>query len=1095
MQISYIAFGGLQVVVDGVARAVGRAREREVLATLLAARESPVSAERLATDIWGAESGPTTLPLVQVAVSRLRSLLEPERVQRGGQLIISEPGGYVLRVDTADVDVWRFQELAGEVLGGGYPPAQVAAMCEEAEALWAMPYAGILSPGPQRHADRLIELHTDLHAEHGRALLDLGHHDAAVRLLAPVVAEHPFREPLWCLLALAQYRSGRQGDALSTIRQLRTAMVQELGVDPVPSTLQLEAAMLQQDASLFLADPLVRNEMRASHEGSVPTEATGHALVGRVEELETGLGLLDRAVERATRQQLLVTGEGGIGKTAYLDVLKREACARGFDVVVGATHPDELAPALWPWAEIVRSLVDPDDLDEHHELHAVVATSPRAPAAASPLRTFDAVVALLAEHAERRPLLLVIEDLQWADTASLRLLRHLVEARLDVPLVVAVSRRSTDRSTRDLLDCLAALARAGVTRVPLDGLSAHAVAELIDHTISECSDDLAAFVSEVTGGNPFFILQYIGLLASRMDLDVLVPADLQVPESITDVLRQRLRNLPEDALRTVEAASVLGRSFAPSALAAMLERPIDELLDALDHAARAGLVVDDGAGYSFVHALAQAAAYRELPSGRRIRLHDRAGRALEDLPGPHGHRISAIAHHAWAAASLSTGHRDRAVEWRIRAADIELSRYAATEALALWRGIHELVEPDSVATARAHGGIAVALMQLSRIGEAAVEIEAGVDVACRLGEWELLAELVATLATAGPWAFPTHGRFDTTFLDQLRSALPHVTPGSRALLLAVLEVELFTLGRDEDRGLYAEEAIELSADADVDLRRRVLLFIAVGTTGIWSPTRRLAVVEELLALEPVDGLLMNALLSLAVVEWENRHPDAADEAMERGVAEARRLGTAEVDLAHAWWMATRARDRGDHDADALLCAAVELHRRSGVGSLQDAQVLAAVHRSRESDALELLRNCPVPVSSTVQAMLAHALLEQGDVDRARSLMALWDDGTPSVHHEIVGACFQLLVLAELGTPEQIRAGLARIEPHRGSTVALSALADHSGVVDHFVAAGYAAVSDPRAATVAAEALRANEELGCKPWAARSARLLASLTNS
>lgn len=1094
MQITYSAFGGVEVIVDGLATAIGRAREREVLATLIAARGAPVSADRLATEIWGDDAGTSTLPLVQVAVSRLRSLLEPDRRQRGGQLIVSDAAGYVLKADTADVDVWRFEELAGEVLGGGYPPAKVAAMCEETAALWATPYAGTLAPGPQQHADRLIELHADLQVDHARALLDLGRPDAAVRLLAGFALEHPFREPLWCLLALAQYRSGRQADALGTISTLRTSMLEELGVEPVRRTLELEEAILRQDPALLLsADALTSGDAAPSAGWSAMNRPSGDALIGRSDALAAGVELLDEAARQESMRLLLVTGEGGIGKSAYLEALTQESRARGFEVLLGTNHPDGLAPPLWPWTEIIRPLHDRAEPHTWKALQPVVAADSSGVGAAGPLHTFEAVLAVLAARARNGPLLLVIEDLHWADTASLLLLNHLAQARMDVPLVVAVSRRSTEEPTQAMLDTLAALARAGVSRVHLDGLSSLAVGELLDTVVGAHDRGLSSFVAELTGGNPFFVLQYAGLLPAAAELAALDPATLDVPEGITDVLRQRLRGLPAESLPIVLAASVFGRSFDCEYLAAVVSKPVDEVLDALDRAKLAGLVTQQGGTFYFVHSLAQDSAYGALTSGQRIRLHDAAGHVLEELRGSDPDILSSIAHHTWAAASLSKAHRVRAVTWRVRAAHAASSRHAPSEALELWEGVKDAVPAGSVLAAQAHGGIAVALTHLSRIGEASIDLEIAVRSARELGEWNLVSEVVSSIAVIGPWSWPTHGRHHTTFLDDLRAAVPHVEARPRALLLAVLEVELFTLGRDENRGLYADEALELSIGADDDLRRSVLLFIAVGTTAIWPPHRRLEVVRELLELKPADDLLVSALLSLAVIEWENRNPDAADAAMAQGVAEGRRLKTTTVDLPQAWWNATRARDRGDADAQDRLSYAVHKHAETGVGSLLDAQVLAEIHGPRDDAAAQRLRECPTPVSSTVQAMLAHALLECGERERAEELAALWADPEQAVHHEIVGACFQLLVMAELGSVEQITAAVARLEPMRGFAVALSAMADHSGVVDHFLAVGYAALGDARAAATAAEALQANREMGCIPWVERSAALLKSLT--
>lgn len=240
MSVSYRAFGELRVSVDGATTSIGRRRERQVLATLIATRGTAVPAARLATDLWGQDAGPTALGLVQVAVSRLRSLLEPDRPSRGGTHIVSTTAGYLLRAQPEAVDVWTYEDLARRVLDHPLSPEQVVDACTQAEALWSTPYAGVEAPESQAHADRLHELHTDLLAQHARALLDLDHPDAAVRLLSPVVGEHPYRETLWCLHALAQYRSGRQAGALETMRRLRAALADDLGVDPVAETTALE---------------------------------------------------------------------------------------------------------------------------------------------------------------------------------------------------------------------------------------------------------------------------------------------------------------------------------------------------------------------------------------------------------------------------------------------------------------------------------------------------------------------------------------------------------------------------------------------------------------------------------------------------------------------------------------------------------------------------------------------------------------------------------------------------------------------------------------------------------------------------------------
>ncbi|KRE38888.1 hypothetical protein ASG73_00500 [Janibacter sp. Soil728] len=1073
------------MTVAGVPQSMTRARERQVLATLVSSRDAAVSADRLATDIWGTDAGHATVGLVHVAVSRLRSLLEPDRTRRGGDLIVNTPAGYLLHADAADVDVWRFEDLAHEALDPGRPPERIVAIGEEAALLWSTPYAGLDAPGPQRHAGRLRELHADLEVEHGRALLDMGRADAAVLHLSEISTDYPFREPLWCLLALAQYRGGRQADALETLRRLRGAMAAELGVDPAPATLEREQAILRQDPAL---------QARASPVTTATSPDDGPRIVGRVHELEVAASLLADARTEGRAQFLLVAGEPGVGKSAYLGALEELAAQHGFEVVVGHNHEDDLAPVLWPWLEIVRPLLAGAPPELRETLEPMVSPDASAPARGGrPLRTYDAVLDLLAGRARARPLLVVIEDLHCADTATLQLIRHVAHARLRVPIVVALSRRTTTPLAAPLLDCLAELSAAHVVRVRLDGLTTAAVGELLTSVAGGHTQALDAFVTELTGGNPLFVLQYAGLLATHPHVEDFDPTTVGVPEGIMDVLRQRMHHLPQTAIPVIVSASVLGLTIEPEVVAALVGAPVDDVLAALDTAVAAGLAVEQGSRYAFVHALARASAYGELSAARRVRLHDRAGRIIEDQFGDGADTAAAIAQHAWAASTLSPAHRERAAHWRARAAGLAAARHATKEALDLWRDVLASVPTDSEAAARAHGGAAVALMQLTRLDEAASEIEAGVAIARDLGSWDLVAELVSTLAAVGPWGWPIHGRSRAAFMGALQEAVPVVSERSRALLLAVLEVELYHAATRRRRGEHAPLALALARrQDDDDLLRRVILFLLVGTTGIWSAQQRLALVDELFALEPTDDLLVGALLSRAVVEWENQRPDAADAAMERCAAEAGRLGIGAVELVMTWWHAARARDRDAPDADALLEAAMDLHRQSGAIGIEDVVWLAAARHAAGAHALARLRAAPPPRVQTARLLVAHVLLEAGEEAAARTVAEEvdWSEGPYAGNLE--NLCFRLVVLAGIGAPEEIRRAIEALEPHRGRTVTLGAWADHCGVTDHFLAVGYAAVGDPRAAATAADAQQANEALGCAPWTRRSAALLASL---
>ena len=173
-----------------------------------------------------------TLGSLQVAVSRLRTQLEPERAARKGSRLVSTAAGYSLVAEVDDVDVWRFEALAETALAATYPEARLTAS-EEALTLWtSTPYADCDSPLVLSERARLEELRLTVEEHRARALIDLGRPDDAQRSLATLAPQHPYRERLWSLLALAQYQCARQADALDTLRRLREGLAEELGVDP-----------------------------------------------------------------------------------------------------------------------------------------------------------------------------------------------------------------------------------------------------------------------------------------------------------------------------------------------------------------------------------------------------------------------------------------------------------------------------------------------------------------------------------------------------------------------------------------------------------------------------------------------------------------------------------------------------------------------------------------------------------------------------------------------------------------------------------------------------------------------------------------------
>jgi len=253
--VGFTVLGPLGVTVDGRAVTVPGRRERAVLATLLAAAGEPVAADRLVDEVWGAAPGPSAPNSLQVAVSRLRALLEPDRPARApSSLLTTSARGYALAVPAEAVDAGRLgvlAEAAGRALAAGAAD-RAAALAEEADALWNGPPYADAAAGDLVAAEvtRLEELRLSLAEVLAEARLALGRLSQVVPALEPLRARYPFRERLWQLSALALYRSARQGEALDLLRSLRRLLADELGVDPSPATRDLEAAILRQEPAL-----------------------------------------------------------------------------------------------------------------------------------------------------------------------------------------------------------------------------------------------------------------------------------------------------------------------------------------------------------------------------------------------------------------------------------------------------------------------------------------------------------------------------------------------------------------------------------------------------------------------------------------------------------------------------------------------------------------------------------------------------------------------------------------------------------------------------------------------------------------------------
>ncbi|MEV4248271.1 BTAD domain-containing putative transcriptional regulator [Streptosporangium canum] len=286
---------------EGDAIALKGPRHRAVLARLIVARRRVVPVTRLAEDLW-ADPPPGAVGAVRTFVAALRRALEPQRPPRtAARLLVTEGPGYALRAEPGAVDAWRFEQAVSAA--ATLPAEDALARLREALGWWRGPaYAEFADEAWARtERSRLAELRLQAVERLAEARLALGLPAEAVPDLDAHVAEHPWREDAWRLLALALYRAGRQGDALAVLRRARTLLVEQLGVDPGPGLRRLEGDILNHAdhldpaATAAGAAGRVWAQAAAAYDRAVPSGARAR--------LESTVGLL---------RDLAVTGGGGL---------------------------------------------------------------------------------------------------------------------------------------------------------------------------------------------------------------------------------------------------------------------------------------------------------------------------------------------------------------------------------------------------------------------------------------------------------------------------------------------------------------------------------------------------------------------------------------------------------------------------------------------------------------------------------------------------------------------------------------------------------------------------------------------------------------
>jgi DNA-binding SARP family transcriptional activator len=398
---------------------LGGARQRAVLALLLLHGNQTLTRDVIVDELWGEHAPPTAAKVLQNCVSALRKELPRETIR-------TVSGAYALALGPDELDRDLFQRLLADgraALASG-EHREASELIRSALALWrGAPLADFSYEAfAQDEIKRLDDLHLGAVEDRIEAELGLGLEDELVPELEALVTRHPLRERLQGQLMLALYRAGRQAEALDAYRVARRSLLAELGIEPGRALRELEQSILAQAPALDVGPRRAQRSERLGRAAVSPLE-------GRADELGwLEAGLADALAGRG--RLFVVVGGPAAGKTRLVDELASSAKEDGARILWGRGWAGGGAPAYWPWTQALRDA-----------LPALATDEPEAR-----FRFYEAVTGALRDQAAAQPLLLVLDDLQAADEASILLLEFVAAELPEMSaLVVAVGRPETPR--------------------------------------------------------------------------------------------------------------------------------------------------------------------------------------------------------------------------------------------------------------------------------------------------------------------------------------------------------------------------------------------------------------------------------------------------------------------------------------------------------------------------------------------------------------------------------------------------------------------------------------------------------------------------
>jgi DNA-binding SARP family transcriptional activator/tetratricopeptide (TPR) repeat protein len=1011
-----------------------RLRGRQVrllLLYLLLHRHRLTGRQELIGALWPENSPVSEEAALRTLLSRVRSAVGAEALAGRDELALSLPEPLWIDFEAATTELQR----AARALEHGDPRTAWAVAQVPLNIAGRGLAPGLQAPWLDAARGELEDTRLDALEVIGGAGLSMGGGQLASveRAGRALIDADPYRESGYILLMQAAARRGNPAAAVRVFERLRGLMRDELGTTPSAEAIAAYERLLDPSA----AEPAHADSRPGPSETiALPPELEAFSpqgLVGRRDELAELSRLWDqaRSGERppsrspaepsaASRRVVVLAGDAGIGKTSLASSLARQAHEQGGVVLFGRAAEEGLAP-YQPFLQALQHYFASANLDEvgvavreyGPELSRLVPDVRRRlpdlppPPEAEPegerYRLFEAVAGLLSAISDRAPILLFLDDLHWADRPTLLLLRHLARAAGPARLLILISYRA-EAPAEGLMDLLSDLARENlVAHLDIGGLERSETAQLVGLRAGQRpSRALADALHDATEGNPLFIEEIVrnltqaGVEVGRAGASVL--REFALPEGVKRMIARRVDRLEPDTVQVLRMAAVVGREFDLSLLELLGGLQEDELLEALEAALAAAVVVEspqEPGRYAFSHALIRDALYEGMSASRRARIHRRVAFALEARSGSPGR----LAHHFTRAASAEDA--EKAIAYAMDAAAEATSVLAHEEAAEHYFRALEVLgryQPDAEAQRLEllllYGEAAVRAGERSRVREMFFE---AATLAEKLGDSAALAR-AATGASRRYVQQP--GAIDPELIDLLDRALAQGSgePSiERVQLLARLCGALYYSPRRRQIQRLSEQA----ADA----------------------ARQLG--------DPVAEA--HALAARRAALWDPRHlPERIESATEL-LQLAHQIGDVELRLQGHAWLVVDLCEAGNHDGleaqmEAFEQAAEEVRQpfywwQASMWKAMSAVLAGQLDQAEETAAEALAIGMPAEPVAAPQYYTSQMLMIRRQQDRGHELL---EAAAQLVRQDPARIWWRLtlaLLLLDAGRLDEAQAGL------------------------------------------------------------------------